>query len=140
MTAPAHSSDRRALIAKIHIAKKSLAMVDDSYRALMMRITGEASAKDCSDAQLIKLLDEFKRLGFAAPKRKSDKPFVRMIYAIWGDLKPFLSAPDDSALASFVRRQTGIDRPEWLDGKQAIKVTEALKSWLARERAKGAAQ
>ena len=134
MNAPA--TDRRSLLAKIHVAKKQLAMVDDSYRALLVRTTSKDSARDCSDAQLVRVVEEFKRLGFDAPKKVSGKPFVRMIYAIWKDLKPYLDAPNDAALAAFVQRQTGIDKPEWLDGKQAGVVIEALKGWLARERAR----
>ena len=133
---PVKTSDRRALIAKIHLAKKQLAMIDDSYRNLMRRVVGRHSSKDCTDAQLVRVLEEFKRLGFKPPKKLSGKPFVRMIYAIWKDLKPYLDAPNDAALAAFVQRQTGIDKPEWLDGKQAGVVIEALKGWLARERAR----
>jgi phage gp16-like protein len=135
---PASQSDRRALIAKIQIAKKQLKLVDDSYRAMLVRVTGKSSSTECTDAQLVLVLEEFKRLGFSGPKKLSGKPYVRMIYAIWKDLKPYLDAPNDAALAAFVKRQTGIDKPEWLDGKAANAVTEALKAWLARERGKAA--
>ena len=129
---PVKTSDRRALIAKIHVAKKSLAMVDDSYRALLVRVTSKASAADCTEAQLTAVVDEFKRLGFKPPRAKSDKPFVRMIYGLWKDLSPHLAAPHHAALDAFVKRQTGVDKPEWLDGGQARKVIEALKEWRAR--------
>lgn len=40
----------------------------------------------------------------------------------------------DSALLAFCRRQTGIERAEFLrDAQQAQAVVEALKGWLARE-------
>jgi phage gp16-like protein len=133
---PVKAADRRALLGKVHVAKKQLAMVDDSYRALLLRVTGQDSAATCTDAQLVRVVEEFKRLGFAASRKISDKPYVRMIYGVWKELKPFLDAPSDTALAAFVQRQTGIARPEWLDGKQAGAVIEALKGWLARERAK----
>jgi phage gp16-like protein len=38
--------NRRALLAKVHIAKKALAMADDSYRALLKRVAGGESAGD----------------------------------------------------------------------------------------------
>ena len=129
------SSDRRALLAKVHIARKALALEEDSYRALVLRITGHDSAGDCADTALVALLDEFKRLGFTAAKRKSEKPFVRLIYALWKELQPHLTDGSREALRSFVRRQTGVVQPEWLDAAQANKVTEGLKAWLKRERA-----
>ncbi len=126
------SGDRRAMIAKVHVAKKALAMSEDSYRALLRRVSGGDSLSACTDATLIAVLAEFKRLGFTAPRRASDKPHVRKIYALWRALKPHLDAPSDDALRSFVKRQTGVMAPEWLDAAQANKVTEGLKAWAKR--------
>ena len=131
--------DRRAKLAKIHISKKELALEDDSYRALLLRTTGKDSSGLCSDAQLDAVLVEFKRLGFAGEKPKtprSDKAYVRMIYAIWKDLKPFVNDHSVRSLQSFVKRQTGVDAPEYLNAELANDVIEGLKSWLGRERAK----
>ena len=132
--APSH---RKMLIAKVHVAKKALALEDDSYRALLRRVTGVDSAARCTDVSLVAVLDEFKRLGFEAPKKKrSDKPHVRLIYALWADLKPYLTSPTEEALRGFVFRQTGVRAPEWLNPSQANKVSEGLKAWLKRERDK----
>ncbi len=129
--------DRRARIAKVHVAKKQLAMEDDSYRALLVRMTGKRSSAECSDAQLDAILGEFKRLGFTGEKPKtprSDKAYVRMIYGIWKDLKPFLNDHSVRALQSFVKRQTDVDAPEFLSPEEANDVIEGLKAWLVRER------
>jgi phage gp16-like protein len=134
--------ERRARIAKIHIAKKELAMMDESYRAMLARVTGHASSADCTDAQLDAVLAEFRRLGFAGEKPKttlSDKAYVRMIYGLWKDLRPFLRDHSHRALAVFVKRMTDIDRPEWLNPEDGNEVIEALKAWLERERGKAAA-
>lgn len=136
--AAAKPTDRRARIATIHVAKKQLAMEEGSYRAMLKRITGLESAGDCSDAQLGRVIEEFRRLGFSAPRRPSDKPHVRKVYALWRELKPYLADVSDDALRAFVRRQTGLQAPEWLDAGAANKVVEGLKAWLARERAKEA--
>jgi hypothetical protein len=68
---------------------------------------------------------------------------VRMIYALWAELKPFLTNPSDDGLRAFVARQTrsrqhpdGLSAPEFLDGHQANLVIEGLKSWLARDQEK----
>ena len=48
----------------IHIAKKDLTMDDDTYRALLLRVTGKSSSKELDDSERDALLKEFKRLGF----------------------------------------------------------------------------
>ena len=130
--APRLSDERRKMIAKAHIAKKQLAMSEDSYRAMLARVGGSDSLSTCSDAGIVAVLAEFKRLGFTNARRPSDKPHVRKIYALWRALKPHLDAPSDDALRSFVKRQTGVTAPEWLDAAQANKVTEGLKAWAKR--------
>jgi hypothetical protein len=47
-------------------------------------------------------------------------------------MKPLLEHGNHTALLAFVKRQTGVDNPEWLDGAQANKVIEGLKAWHAR--------
>jgi phage gp16-like protein len=137
------SADRRAMIAKIHVARKQTGLDEDTYRELLERVTGHRTSVVCTDAQLGLVLAEFRRLGWraTAPANASDKPHVRMIYAIWGDIRPLLEDADDQALRGFVRRQThsaahpeGVDAPEWLNGSDAAKVIEGLKGWLARLR------
>jgi hypothetical protein len=135
--------ERRGRLAKIHIAVKALAMVDDSYRALLMRVTGKSSSKDCTDEQLDAVIAEFKRLGFVEEKRpqrpRSDKAYVRMIYGIWGDLKPYVANHSHRALQTFVRRQAQVDAPEFLSPEGANLVIEGLKAWLEREQGKRSA-
>lgn len=55
----------------IHIAKKDLAMDDDTYRALLLRVTGKSSSKDLNDSERDALLKEFKRLGFKVKVKSS---------------------------------------------------------------------
>jgi phage gp16-like protein len=129
------SAPRTALLAKMHIARKDLALEEDSYRALLSRVTGCASAADCTDAQLETALAEFRRLGWT-PKAKrrplSTKPHVRKVFALWGAMKPFLRNGTTKALCAFVERQTGVSDPEWLSPEEATKVVEALKAWARR--------
>jgi len=132
---------RSPMLAKVHIAKKELALADDDYRAIVERITGKASSRDCSDADLDRLLKEFKRLGWkpkagTAIGKKSGKPHVRKVYALWGELGRSGALHDGSsaALQTFVERQTGISSPEWLTPPQANQVTEGLKAMLQRHR------
>jgi hypothetical protein len=146
MTRAPVSAERRAMIAKIHIAKKALGLDDDSYRAVLTRVTGQSSSANCREPQLVAVLGEFKRLGWEGPTEQAAgrKAHVRLIWAIWGDLKLLLVDADDDTLRGFVRRQThsqknpeGISDPEWLAPEEATKVIHGLRGWLDRARAKG---
>ena len=126
--------NRRALLSRVHIARKELALAEDSYRAVLHRVTGHDSAAACTEAQLRAAIAEFGRLGWQ-PKTKrplSKKPHVRFIWALWGDLRPKLRDGSAQAVRSFVQRQTGVTDPEWLDAPAAKKVIEALKAWQRR--------
>ncbi len=149
MARAAASTDRRAMIAKIHIARNDLALTDDTYRAVLTRVTGCDSSAKCTDPQLHAVLAEFTRLGWKGPagnggrRRDSGKSWVRKVWAIWGDLKPLLDDATDDTLRAFVRRQTrspknpdGIADPEWLSPQGATAVIHGLEGWLAREQAK----
>lgn len=135
--------DRRAMLAKLHLAKKQMALTDDSYRDVLRRITGLESAAAMRVEQLDAVLREFARLGWKAkPARKrSEKPQVRMIWAVWKDIVTLQGRGDEAALRAFVRRQTqtaahpdGIDSPEFLDAAMGARVLEGLKAWRARLR------
>jgi hypothetical protein len=139
---------RNPLLAKVHIAAKELALHEDSYRALLRRITGHDSAAACSEAELEAVVVEFRRLGWADKRRvpRSHKAYVRMIYGVWNDLRPYLRDGSKAALRRFVQRQTrnedrpdGVTDPEFLNPEDGNLVVEGLKAWLARERHKAAA-
>lgn len=137
---------RNQLIAKIHVAKRQLALDDDTYRDVLERVTGKRSAGDLDERQLELVVAELARRGFT-PKRKakseepakrSDKPHVRKVFALWGELERSgkLRAPSSPrGLRAFVKRMTGVADPEWLDPAKARVVIEALKKWLARDAA-----
>lgn len=139
---------RRARMAKVHIAKNFLAMHDDSYRSLLRRITGKDSSAACDEAELDAVITEFKRLGWNDKKTfypASDKAYVRKIYAIWTDLRPYVASHGRAALRRFVQRQTrsaakpeGVTAAEFLTPEEGNLVLEGLKAWLKRERDKAA--
>ena len=55
---------RRAMVAKIKIAQKELDMDDDTYRAVLLRVTGKNSSTRLDAAELDAVLREMCRLGF----------------------------------------------------------------------------
>ncbi|MCA3349629.1 MAG: regulatory protein GemA [Roseomonas sp.] len=135
------NQERARMIAKIHLAKKQLALAEESYRAILERITGLDSAGKMRVDQLDAVLREFARLGWR-PKpaaKRSAQPQIRMIHAVWADICRLQGRGDEAALRAFVRRQTkteehpdGVDSAEFLNAAMANRVLEGLKAWRAR--------
>lgn len=147
------SAARRAMLAKLHLARKELALTEESYRDVLRRVTGQESAAALSEPQLDRALAEFRRLGWKPRKGKgrtgtSAAPQIRMIHAVWRDIcRLGIDAEDETAaLRAFVARQTrtaanpqGVSDPRFLDSQQANRVLEGLKAWRRRLKAKEAA-
>lgn len=137
MSGAAGAFDRNRAIAKLHVARTQLALTEESYRAILMRVAGVLSARDATDAQLLALLAEMRRFGFRPkPDVEAQSPQVRKIWALWRALAPYVDDSADSALFAFVKRTTGRSRPEWLDPVRANQAIEGLKAWLLREEGK----
>jgi phage gp16-like protein len=69
MTEPGNT--RNAQLAKIHIAKKALALDDDAYRQILWTIARVRSARDLDDAGRRRVLDHFRACGWRpAPRAK----------------------------------------------------------------------
>lgn len=127
-------------LAAIHVAKRELGLDDDTYRSMLVRVTGKASAADMSVQEREKVIAEFRRQGFKKPanppSRRLDGPYAKKLQALWiaaynlgltGDRK-------DRSLLSFVKRQTGIEHTRFLrEAAQASRVVEALKAWMTRD-------
>jgi Protein of unknown function (DUF1018) len=136
----APSQHRRSLLAKVHVAKKEIGLADEDYRAILLRLTEKSSAKDCSDAQLITVIDELKAKGWQAqPKsaagravsgKAADHPAARKARALWISLYHLnaISNPSEKALEAFATRQLKCDRMQWADQGLMYKLIEALKA------------
>lgn len=138
---------KMAMIRKIHVAARQLALADDSYRAILGRATGgkKTSTKAMTLIELEGVLREFRRLGWtdapakkAGQRKQADSEQARKVRALWLTLAGMgvLRDQSEEALATFVKRQTGVDALQWLSPDQLNQVIEALKSWVAREKAK----
>lgn len=130
---------RNAILARLHCAKRDLGLDDDTYRDILERVTGKRSASNLGSAAIGAVLDEFKRLGWqsvSAP-RKSNRPVIRKVFALWGALKELGVLRDHTreGLRGFIRRMThgACDDPDWMTDEQARIVIEALKDWVIRE-------
>ncbi|MFN3749357.1 MAG: gp16 family protein, partial [Sphingorhabdus sp.] len=133
-------SNRRAMIGKVHVAKKELGLDDDSYIAVIARVThGKMSSADCSDAELVAVIEEFRKLGWQAkPKnpapRHADHATARKARALWISLAQLgaIENGSEKALEAFATRQTGVDRMQWTDQALMYKLIEALNAIAMR--------
>lgn len=138
---------RRAAIAKVKIAAKELRIDDGAYRAMLVRLTGHASAADCTEAQLGVVLDELKAKGWkpkvvqggraTAPRRRpaaASQPVAKKARALWLSLHQLgvVRDPSEAALEAFARRQLGVDRLRWAVAAEAHALIEALKAMAER--------
>lgn len=132
---------RRAMLAKIHVARKELAIVEDDYRQILVDQTGKLSAKDCSDAELDKVLGALKAKGFKSKSRsprtgqqRADHPMARKARALWLSLYHLgaIRNPDDKALEAFACRQLKVERLQWASQSHGYKLIEALKDMADR--------
>lgn len=132
---------RRVEIAKIKIAQKRLGLDDETYRAILERVTGKRSAADLDQGERGRVLDDLKRLGFRDSRLPERDPArlpaglqIGKIRALWKVLVDMGAQADgsDAALRKFVKRQTGRDALEWLTGADAAKVIEGLKARIRR--------
>lgn len=128
---------RKKLLASLHIARKDMALEEESYRALLYRVTCQTSAKELTEEQLRSVLAEFERLGWKKARFRrfaaGNRPDVRKVFAIWSSLRDHLECRGSRAgLRAFVERQVGVSDPNFLNPAQAQKVIEALKAMQRR--------
>jgi phage gp16-like protein len=138
---------RRALLAKVHIAKKELRLDDSVYQAMILAESdGQASsAADLTIPQLESLVERFifrgwkpkTRLSPATTKTKGRKTPVDKLRALWINAAKLGGVRDrtEAGLRAWLKRQCGVERPEWLDQTQLNSAIEGLKKIIARKEA-----
>lgn len=112
-------------LAQIHIAKAQLGLSDDDYRAILARTAGVSSSKDLTDRNVGAVLHEFRRLGWQpkAPKRAGRVPNTFNKHEQMAKIEAQLT---DMGLSweyagAIAKRQTGIERIDWLRTEKQFK-------------------
>lgn len=139
----------------IHVARKELGLDEETYRAMLHRVTGKASLRAMSERQRLAVVQELKNKGFRIRASKGGKPLPRafqghsrMIHALWKSchLLGVIENPSRDALRAFCKRfvahrQDGVAvDPDMLSREQATPIIEALKKMEARGKAMLAAR
>ena len=115
-------TNRKGVLAQIHIAKKELGLDDDTYRQMIATVTGgKRSCSDCNVAELYQVLQHLKDRGFKArPKKRvaqhpgtphnlDREPMLQKVEALLAEMKAPWSYAD-----AIARQQTGIAKVAWL--------------------------
>lgn len=109
---------------------------DDTRHAIVFRITGKASLKDCDPGELGAVLEAIAPRRHAASRgsRPALSPRQRLIWSLWQQLADagLVRRRTMHALESWLRAQTGVDKIQWLTSAQEHTVIESLKLWLSR--------
>lgn len=126
------------LIGIIHVAKSQLGMDDDTYRALLLDLTGKDSCSKLTRAEQWQVIEELKRKGFQKKQTHKGKhlindPQARKIRALWLTMADCGIVRDRSekALAKCMRRFTGRTLED-ASVKQCQAMIEILKQWFDR--------
>lgn len=134
---------KRTLIAKIHIAKKDLAMDDATYRDVLVRVTGKDSCKKMSLAELKKVVMDMKRLGFTPKQTDQAKQEHGRKPTTTEDRQALLSKVEailaDKGLHwnyahAIGKNMFGAEFAHWLPADKLYKVVQALSVYQARHK------
>jgi phage gp16-like protein len=133
----------------IHLAKDRLGLTEEEYKEVLALIGGVRSSKELTPEGFFKLMEHFRELGFTprgvdtyTTTRDAEKAgkFIEMVTpgqrAKIRELEGELGWADNPArLKNFMAKRFGIVRV--LTKEQAIKVIEAMKAILSREKDAG---
>ncbi|EQB6689919.1 gp16 family protein [Salmonella enterica subsp. enterica serovar Newport] len=133
---------RSNIIQLIHIAKSQMGMDIDTYRQMLLSITGKTSTSDMNPGQLNKVLAAMKGKGFVVkPSSKArttrplaDYPQAKKLRALWLEMyaQGIVRDSSEEALRRWVKRETGVDGLQWLKPETASLCIEKLKKWQKR--------
>lgn len=130
------SKHRVSMIAKIQIGKKQIGLNDDDYRQAITDISKQPQLSQCSDVELVKMLDWLKSKGFHPKPKKGAAihPMAGKARALWISLYHLgaIRNANEEAFELFAKRQLGCDRLAFARQSEAFRLVEALKAMAVR--------
>lgn len=131
-------SHKRAMMAKIHIAKKDLGLDEDTYRDVLWRVTGKRSCKGMDIKELNAVIADMQSSGWK-PKpaaKYGKKPRVAKSRTITLDkieaILADMSLPWGYA-KGMARNMFNRDAIEWLNDEELRKLMQALAVYQKRQ-------
>jgi phage gp16-like protein len=109
---------RRALLAKVHIAKAQLGLDDVLYRYILQNEYGVESSSKLSIRELISLVERFESRGFR-PRAQGEHQAEALKERIGQEL---LHSPlNDKRLRGLVKKICGVDELRWARDPEKLK-------------------
>lgn len=121
MSAP----DRRAELAKIHVAKKQLGLDDETYRDMLWTVARVRSAADLDEAGRRKVLEHLTARGFRTRRKGRSTPAADKGPLI-GKIRALLGERPDAYADGMARRMFHVERFEWCTADQLRRIVAAL--------------
>ena len=136
-----NKNSKQTLIAKIHIAKKELALDDETYRDVLERVTGKTSCKGMNLNELKAVVMDLKRLGFTPKQTAKTQTDHGRRPTTTADKQPMLDKIEailtDRGLHwhyahGMAKKMFGKELVTWLTTEQMYKVVQALLVYQKR--------
>lgn len=135
----------RSKLALVHVARKRLALDDDTYRAILARAAGVTSAAELDDHGFIQVMRVFAAAGFESDFAKANLGHreaagmaspgeiakIRELWAAFTD-----GAGDDASLGKWLEGKFKVSALRFLDALTARKAIGALVNMNRRKAAK----
>ncbi len=134
MTAAAQTDAAwKRLNRRVHARARELGIDEQARRALQTRVTGKASCRDMSPAELRRVIAAMS--GSGGSDALPDSDLLPKLRALWisGWHLGVVRDRTDAGLAAWLRRQAGIDSATWATPAHLVAAIEALRGWLHRE-------
>lgn len=141
MRATDSERQRKADLALIHVAKKSLQLEDDAYRAILVSVTGKSSSASLDAKERQAVLDRFKKVGFTVVKNSAGRATPNAApqrAALIGKIEAQLAVAKLpwSYADGMAKRICGVDRIEFCQPEHLVKIIAALSYDAKRRQAK----
>lgn len=138
MNAARSTPERNRLLARIHALSNDLRLEEDEYRALVMKVTGKASAAQLDMRELGALAGYLQKLWNRQrrPQRSYTlTPQEKLIWSLWQQLADAgrIKNRKMEGLMGYVRAHIArVDHISWLNAAQQDMLIEQLKKFLHR--------
>jgi hypothetical protein len=150
---------RNRVLARIHVAKRDLALQDEDYREILARVTGKRSAADLEMVDVLPLQNELRRLGWQGwlvsrdeaqairrQQRTQAKRYadcddrigypngaqLRKLDALFKGVQGFADIRPDEAFRRFLENRFKISHAKFLDSKQYERALKAVREMRER--------
>lgn len=131
-------TERKRLIALIHIGKRELGMSNEEYQVMLTSAGGRPSCTEMSLANLQAIIKAMKQAGFTPRPARGNRPYEQVVgnagkitkrqaYYIQGLWQLVSRQKSSESLEMFIGRVSKVDALRFLNRDQASNVIVALK-------------